>query len=85
MQKPRTIAEPLNDQLSELLDIISGSGKYRFFGKGMTTYPTADENNKKIHNGCLELEAMGLIHRLIDDPDHVLWTPGGEACDDATV
>ncbi len=65
----------MDDSLSELLDLISGSGKYRCFGGGITTYPRSDDNNRKIHNGCLELEKQGLIYRKIDKPEQVLWVP----------
>ena len=58
----------------ELLDLIAGRGKWAWTGKaGFHTYPGRDENQRNIHEACLELERAGKIHRLTDEPDHVCW------------
>ena len=64
------------DPHTELMDVIAGRGKFHCFGTGITTWPTGDDNNKKIHAGCLELERRGLIHRQDDAATRVLWMPG---------
>ena len=53
------------DLVHLLSDLISG--------KGIETYPTGDDEDKKIFAGCLELEKKGLIVRQADEPDCVLW------------
>ena len=67
--------DPKMESLSALMDVIAGNGKFRIFGVGITTYPEGDDNNRKIHNGCVELEKHGLIYRQIDKPKQVLWMP----------
>jgi len=47
-------------------------------GPGISSYPRlADDNQRRVHALCVGLERSGLIHRQIDEPDHVLWMPGG--------
>lgn len=62
-----------DEHLPELLDFISGNGKFWFLGNGISTYPNGDENHKKIFSGCLKLEERGLVYRFIDEPNHVLF------------
>ena len=59
--------------LEDLLDFIAGRGRFTAFGDGMHTYPGRDENQKGLHDGCLELERRGLIVRTINTPDHCAW------------
>ena len=67
----------MREDLRELLDVIRGEGRFYVWGSGLHTYPEGDENKKKIFAACLELEQEGLIHRAREEPDHVLWVPGG--------
>ncbi len=62
-----------DEELNELLEFISGEGKFRHFGKGIHTYPNRDENNKKIFAACIELEKRGLVYRSIDEPEYVFF------------
>jgi hypothetical protein len=59
--------------LSDLLGFIRGTGRDRMLGSGINTYPNHNERNKTIHNACLVLEERGLITRIIDNPNHILW------------
>lgn len=57
---------------ANLLRIIRGD--IRFLGAGLSTYPNKQTNNHQLlHNGCLALEAKGLIRRRLDDGDSILW------------
>jgi hypothetical protein len=58
---------------SELLAFIRGEGKYSAFGGGIWTHPNADDNNRQLHDACLKLEKQGLIRRIQDEPDYVIW------------
>ena len=62
-----------DEELKELLEFISGKGKFWHLGNGIHTYPNGDENNKKIFAGCIELEKRGLVYRFIDEPEHVCF------------
>ena len=63
------------NDLSQLLAFIHGQGAHKFLGPGISSYPEGDENNKRIHVGCLALEKSGLIYREKDGGDYVLWMP----------
>jgi len=58
--------------LDELLDLIKGTGKFRFLPSGIHTYPGRDGKDK-VYDACLKLEKLGLIKRSIDEPGHVYW------------
>lgn len=62
-------------ELGDLLEMISGEGKFQFIGKGLTSYPSMDENQQKIHSMCLELESRGLIYRHNESDVWVIWMP----------
>ena len=53
--------------LSELLEVIRCRGITSYFGR--------DENNDKIHNGCLKLEKQQLIYRHFERDDYIAWLP----------
>ena len=40
---------------------------------GFHTWPGRDENNDKIFADCVELERIGYLSRLINEPDHVCF------------
>lgn len=62
--------------LAELLEMIRGEGTFEFIGKGVTSYPLADdENNQRIHSMCLELQKQKLIYPHYWDDKAVLWMP----------
>ena len=63
-------------ELSELMELVAGRGKYAFFGAGINTYPAGDDNNRKIHSYCLDLERHRLIYRQTETETQVLWMPG---------
>ena len=64
--------------LRELMEIISGTGKWKFLGGiGFHTYPTGDENNKKLFDMCVELEKRSLVYRVIDEQEHVCFRAVG--------
>lgn len=44
-------------------------------GRGIHTWPHGDENNQRIYAACVELERRGKLHREIDEPEHVFWSP----------
>ena len=66
-------------ELNKILQIIRGEGEFSVVGKGITTYPKLGENNKKLHDLCLELERRGLIIRRFEQRgtinDFVFWMP----------
>jgi hypothetical protein len=68
------MAEWTEEGLQELADFVCGR---RVIGTGITTYPTADENNRQIHAGCEELERRGIIKRTggSEDGYAVYWKP----------
>ena len=62
--------------LASLLMAIRGEGALWLSSRGLATYPLADdENNKRLHEGCLDLEQRGRIYRANDETDYVLWMP----------
>lgn len=64
---------------SDLLEFIKGTGKYEVLGRGITTYPNAvDENQMKIHAGCLILESEGKIKRHLVTDSYIVWMPNDE-------
>ena len=64
------------DRHTPLLMAIRGVGSCGGLGRGLSTYPLADdENDKRLHEACLDLEQRGLIHRAKDEADYVLWMP----------
>lgn len=64
------------ETLSDLLAFIQGKEKFKYIRLGIISNPTfEDENNKNIHQSCLELEKRGLIYRHLDEPGHVFWRP----------
>ena len=65
----------IDDPLTELLDLIRGGNKSHGFGPGITTWPAGDDNNKKLHAGCVQLESRGLIYRQQWTETSVLWMP----------
>lgn len=65
--------------MSELLNIIEGRGKWASLGRGITTYPLADDDNQqRIHAECLKLAEQGKIyrHRVIEGV--TIWMPTTE-------
>ncbi len=58
-------------ELMGLLDMIKGGS----LGVGISSYPHHDDNNQRIHEGCLELEKRKLIYRKHEETDYVLWMP----------
>ena len=63
-----------NECLAELLQFIQGK-LLPHLGTGITTYPTGDQRNRALHDGCLVLERCGLIRRFRDESDYVIWEP----------
>ena len=62
------------NDLSFLLDLIRGDGKFKFFGNaGFHAYPGMDENQDALYALCEELERRGLIKRIINEPLHVVF------------
>jgi hypothetical protein len=62
------------DDLTDLLAFIRGEGKWSFFGRGITTYPSeTDDRHQRLHAACLRLEAEGKIRRKLEDERHVMW------------
>ena len=56
--------------MSDVLDFIRDD---RLAG-GIHVYPNApDDNNKRIYQECLRLEAAGKIERKIDEPNHIFF------------
>jgi hypothetical protein len=58
--------------LDELLSFVCG----RFPGLssgGITTYPNGDDNARKLHAGCEELERRQLIERHLEETNFVVW------------
>jgi hypothetical protein len=69
----------MKEQSSELLDIIEGRGRWAFFGRGITTYPLADdENQRRIHAECLKLCERGKIYRHRVTEGSTIWMPKAE-------
>lgn len=62
----------MDEKLQALLDFISGKTS---LGKGITTYPDFDENNKILHAGVLELEKLGKVKRHLEKEDYIVWMP----------
>lgn len=60
---------------NDLLQCIRGEGKQQLC-RGITSYPFEEnDNNIRIHNGCLKLEKQGLIYRKNENEKSVLWMP----------
>ena len=55
--------DPREDALSELFDLIAGSGKYAGLGSGLTTFPGESGEWDRDHAMCAELERRGLVRR----------------------
>ena len=55
--------------------MIRGEGEFSFIGKGITSYPNGDKNNKRIHAGCLELEERGEIYQHCVGESSITWMP----------
>jgi len=68
------------DALDLLLRFIRGEGEFKWYGKGMTTWPNAGDQEKRKHEGCLILESRGLIQRKQETNDYVVWSPVESAC-----
>lgn len=64
---------PWNEpDLAELLELVSGKGKWKHLGGGFTTYPGHEDDGK--HEACLELERRGLVKRWVCSTDEaVTW------------
>ena len=60
-------------ELDALLEIATGRGKWFWTGPYMHTYPAAHPSPDPIHSGCIELEGRGLLRRVVDEPNHVMW------------
>jgi hypothetical protein len=61
------------DGLKELLEFIQGKRPVGMHGRGITTWPDHDSDQK--HVACLELERRGLIKRHLDREAYVTWMP----------
>ena len=62
-----------DDNLNDLLVFIGGKGRFWILGNGIHTYPDGDDNQKRIYEGCVELEKRGKVYRFIDEPGHVCF------------
>ena len=61
------------ESLTALYNFVSG--KSFPYTKGITTYKSSDINQRRLHNGLLELEKRGKVKRMHDEKDYVLWKP----------
>lgn len=59
------------DNLQEIYCSIAGSDKFK--GGFLHTYTCCDEQHRKLHEACVELEKLKLIRRKLDEP----WVNGG--------
>jgi hypothetical protein len=48
---------------AELLDFIAGRGKFRHWGGAAFSFPFGDDNERRFHAACLELQDAGEIER----------------------
>lgn len=61
----------LNEAEQELLDLISGKGKWSVWGGALHTFP--QDKDGGLHNACLELEKKGYIVAIKKDINHYVW------------
>jgi hypothetical protein len=66
--------------LAELLMLVRGDGRFQQYGPGLVTYPGADENQDRIHSGCLQLETLRKISRSYEGrrdsrQPYTVWIP----------
>ena len=60
-------------ELQELFMLATGQGRWELAGPYMHTYPNGLPDDRRLHDGCLELERRGMLARHIDEPEHVCW------------
>ncbi|HMM98553.1 MAG TPA: hypothetical protein PKC99_06065 [Anaerolineales bacterium] len=65
-------------ELSELYEFASGTGKYSMLGDGIMTRPNGDAESRAIYEGCVELEKRGLLVRSIEEVDFVQFVSTGK-------
>ncbi len=64
--------------LMELLALVRGDGRWKYFGQGLTSHPQAieDENQQMIHAAMLVLEVRGEVYRhYVSQEGSVTWAP----------
>ena len=64
------------DDIDKLHEAMCGRGPLGMvLAGGIWTHPDGDENNKRIHAACVELQRRGLATGREMSPGHWTWTP----------